>query len=81
MAMPLEIECLWHSDKTKPLADAGLDFKLEDVEYKTMTFYHINAIMPYEWEKGHDFCKILTNSDYWIVPYTYEEVKAMVEKI
>jgi hypothetical protein len=77
---PLEIEVLWHSNSTKPLSDAGVDFDYDELETKTMTFYIISAIIPYDWDDQHKgLCKILSNDDYWITPYSYETVKSMIE--
>lgn len=77
---PLEIEVVWHTDETRKLSEAGMDFDIDDCTWKTMTFYHISLIQPYDFDDKHtNMCKIHTNNDYWIVPYSYEQVKQMIE--
>lgn len=77
---PLEIEVLWHTDETRKLSEAGIDWSVDDCTWKTMTFYQISAIQPYDFDDNHtDMCKIFSNNDYWIVPYTYDHVKKMIE--
>lgn len=76
--MELEIEVLWHSDKTKKLDEAGIDFDIDEVEWKTMTFYNIDAISPNLWDDTHTFCNIYAGGEKWIACYTYEGVKDMI---
>lgn len=78
--MELEIEVLWHTEETRKLDDAGIDFNIDEVIWKTITFYTIDVISPNLWDKTHSFCNIHAAGDKWIAPYTYEHVKQMIAK-
>lgn len=79
MLNPLEIEIIWHTDETRKLSDAGMEYDVEDCIHKTVTFYHIDLISPYEWDLAHNFCKIHSCGEYWISPFTYEQVKGLID--
>lgn len=79
--MELEIEVLWHSDETRKLNEAGMEFDPNELERKTITFYHIDAIAPDIWKwKGvtHEFAKITAGGEVWISAYNYEETKQII---
>lgn len=79
--MELEIEVLWHTDETRKLNDAGMEFDPEDLERKTVTFYHIDAIAPDEWKFNghrHEFAKIHAGGEIWISAYDYDTTKRMI---
>lgn len=78
--MELEIECMWHTDETRLAWESGIDFDIDDCITKTITFYHIDLITPYEWNKkrGEEFCKILSGGEEWIVAYTYDQTKDLI---
>lgn len=77
--MVLDIEVLWHTSETRRLSDAGMDYSIDDVEWKTITFYSIDVIAPNKWDDTHEFCDIHAGGEKWITPYTYEEVKSLIE--
>jgi hypothetical protein len=78
---PLEIEVVWHTDETRIKCEAGLPWDMDDCTWKTMTFYTISAIEPYDFDDlNKNICKIHSNNDYWIIPFSYEEVKKMIEQ-
>lgn len=79
--MVLEIEVLWHTDETKKLSNAGMEFDPDELERKTVTFYHIDAIAPDNWTwegKVHEFCKINAGGEVWISAYDYESTKQII---
>lgn len=78
--MELDIEVLWHSDDTKALADLGMDFDIEDLITKVITFYSIDVISPYKWDDEHMFCKINSGCETWIAACEYEELKEKIAK-
>lgn len=76
--MELDIEVLWHTDETRVLNDSGIDVDVDDLERKTITFYSVDVISPYKWDKDHMFCKINSGGEVWIAAYEYEDVKMMI---
>lgn len=81
ISMELEIEVLWHTDETRKLSDAGMEFDPESLERKTVTFYHIDAIAPDNWKWDgvtHEFCKITAGGEVWISAYDYESTKQII---
>lgn len=79
--MELEIEILWHTDETRKLRDAGMDFNPLELDKRTVTFYHIDAIAPDEWkweEEVHEFAKIHSGGEVWISAYDYESTKQII---
>lgn len=74
----LEIEVLWHTDSTRQFEEANLDYNPDDLEHRTMTFYNIDAISPNHWDGEHHFCNIYSGGERWISPYTYSQVKEMI---
>lgn len=76
--MELELEVLWHTDKTRKLYDAGMDFDIDEVGWRSITFYNIDVIAPNYWDDKHVFCDIHSGGEKWITPFTYEQVKEMI---
>lgn len=77
--MELDLEILWHTDKTIELDTVGMSFDIDETETRTVTFYHIEMIKPNYWDDNHEFCDIYSGGDKWISPYTYEQVKEMIK--
>lgn len=75
--MELELEVLWHTDDTRVLADTGIDFDVEELERKIITFYNIDVISPYKWD-DYEFCKINAGGETWISAYDYEGTKQRI---
>ena len=79
--MELEIEVLWHTDETRKLSDSGMEFDPEELERKTVTFYHIDAVSPDEWKFNginYEFAKIHAGGEVWISAYDYEGTKQII---
>jgi hypothetical protein len=79
--MELEIEVLWHTDETRKLNDAGMEFDPEELERRTVTFYHIDAIAPDKWKwegTEHEFAKIHAGGEVWMSAYDYESTKQII---
>ena len=76
--MELDIEVLWHTDETKVLSNSGVEYNVDDLERKTITFYRIDVISPYKWDDNNMFCKINAGGEEWIAAYEYETVKVMI---
>lgn len=79
--MELEIEVLWHTDETRKLYDAGMDLDPNELDRKTVTFYHIDAIAPevWKWEgEEHEFAKIHAGGEIWISAYDYPQTRNMI---
>lgn len=81
--MELEIEVLWHTDETRKLADAGMEFDPNTLDRKTVTFYHIDAVAPDYWKwDGFEFeyAKIHAGGEVWISAYDYATTNGLISK-
>ena len=78
--MTLEIECVWQTEETKKLEAAGMPVKPEMYEHRTITFFRIDAVSPYDFDTDYSYTKIHVGNDCWIAPYSYDVVLALIEK-
>ena len=75
---PIELQVLWHTDTTTALESASIDYDLTDLDTRLVLFFNIDCVMPYEWEKDIEFCRVHSGGEKFICPMTYEE---MVKKL
>lgn len=77
--MIFEIEILWHTPETKKKENAGMAVDPSEMVNREITLYRIDAIGPHDWGE-HKFCDIFSGGEQWIAPYSYEEMKALIEE-
>ena len=79
----IELEVLWHTDETKLMDDCGMDYDLDEVERRNLTFYGISHIKPNHWDDEHDFTTIYALcGEKYISPLKYDDLKKEIhEKI
>ncbi len=78
MPLPLELDILFHTDETERLKEANLDYKLSDCDVKKITFYHINAIAPYQDDSLGELSSVFSNGGEFICILTYNELKTII---
>lgn len=78
--MEIELKCLWHTDDTRPMEELGLDYKVDDLERRVVTFYRIDAISRNDFDDNHSFCNIHSGGEKWICVYSYAAVKSLLNK-
>lgn len=77
----IELECLWHSDDTKQLSDLGMDYDINEVETRKITFYGISHISTNKWDDEHEFTNIFSLSgEQYISKLKYNQLKNEIAK-
>lgn len=79
MIIEIEIPVLWHTDETRRFSDLDINYEVDDLEHRNVTFYRIDAVSPNKWDDKHTFCNIHSGGEKWISPMTYEEIKRLIK--
>lgn len=77
----LNLEVLWHTDETKKLSDLDIDFNIDEVETRVLTFYGISHLSINKFDDEHEFTNIysLSGVDY-LSPFSIDEVREEIAK-
>jgi len=76
--MEIELDILFHSDRTQSLEDCGLESNIEDCDIRSMTFYQINAIA--RCSDNENYSIIHCNGDSYMCTDSYETLKNKINE-
>lgn len=75
----IELDVLWHTDDTKDMENMGIDYDIDEVEVRKITFYGISHISVNHWDDDHEFTNIYSLSgEVYISRFKYNKVKSEI---
>jgi len=77
--MEIELEVLWHTDKSRELDKLDLDFSEVDLDKRLITFYSIDVISPNLGFPPYEFTNIHSSGDKWICTMPYRKLKEKIK--
>lgn len=76
---PIQIPVFYHTDETKSLESAGVEFTLEKCEQRTVLFYSIDFVESYE-ENNKQYSIIGSGSKFFNSSLAYSEVATLIQR-
>ncbi len=77
----IELEIMWHTDDTKQLSDLGIDYDIDEVETRKVTFYGISHIKTNIWDDTHEFTNIYALcGEQYISRLKYNDLKKEINR-
>lgn len=77
--MILKLPIYFHTDATRRLEEADIDYDTDQCQLKDMIFYTISYLSIYE-ENGKVYTKIGSNGEFFICPLSRVEVEQLINK-
>ncbi len=78
--MEIEVNVLWHTDESSEAEKLGIDYYIEDLETRAVTFYRIDAISPCKSYPPYEFTNIHSGGEKWIATVSYNEMKQKIKQ-
>jgi len=75
----IELPVFHLNDCTENLYDLNIDFDYKECDQKMVTFFNIDAI-GIDTDRGRDYGMIFSGGTTFTTPYTYKELKRMLEE-